>query len=192
VALGGKYVGVIEIDDKIKEGAKDALQELYSYGVQECVMLTGDSVARAESVGKEVGLTSVKAGLLPDEKLDKATELMQKGGLIYVGDGINDAPVMTAANCAVSMGQVGSDAAIEASDIVLVTDNLRLLPKARKIAKKTRTIVFENIIGSLIVKFAIMAMSIAIPSFPMIIAIFGDVGVMLLAVLNAMRTARVK
>jgi Cd2+/Zn2+-exporting ATPase len=192
VALGGTYVGVIEIDDKIKDGAKEALQELYSYGVSECVMLTGDSVARAESVGKEVGLTSVKAGLLPDEKLDEATSLMQRGGLIYVGDGINDAPVMTAANCAVSMGKVGSDAAIEASDIVLVTDNLRLLPKAKKISKKTRSIVFQNIIGSLIIKFAIMAMSIAIPSFPMIVAIFADVGVMLLAVLNAMRTSRIK
>jgi Cd2+/Zn2+-exporting ATPase len=192
VALDGEYVGVIEIDDKIKDGAKEALQELYGYGVDECVMLTGDSVARAESVGKEVGLTSVKAGLLPDEKLEEATKLMEKGGLIYVGDGINDAPVMTAANCAVSMGQVGSDAAIEASDLVLVTDNLRLLPKARKIAKKTRSIVYQNIVGSLIIKFAIMALDIAIVGFPMIVAIFADVGVMLLAVLNAMRTSRIK
>jgi Cd2+/Zn2+-exporting ATPase len=99
---------------------------------------------------------------------------------------------MTTANCAVSMGKVGSDAAIEASDIVLVTDNLNLLPKAKKIAKKTRVIVFENIIGSLLVKFAIMALSVALPSFPMIVAIFADVGVMLLAVLNAMRTGLIK
>jgi Cd2+/Zn2+-exporting ATPase len=192
VALDGEYVGVIEIDDKIKEGASQAINDLKALGVVNTVMLTGDSPKRAESVAKEIGLTEVKAGLLPDEKLDAATELMKDGGLIYVGDGINDAPVMVAANCAVSMGKVGSDAAIEASDIVLVSDNLQLLPKGKKIAKKTRTIVFENIIGSLIVKFAIMAMAIAIPEFPMIVAIFGDVGVMLLAVLNAMRTKLIK
>ena len=96
---------------------------------------------------------------------------------------------MTVADCAVSMGQVGSDAAIEASDVVLVSDNLALLPEAKMIAKGTRKIVFQNIIGSLIVKFAIMMCSVFIPSFPLIIAIFGDVGVMLLAVANAMRTA---
>jgi Cd2+/Zn2+-exporting ATPase len=192
VALDGEYVGVIEIDDKIKDGAAQAIKDLKAQGVINTVMLTGDSPKRAESVAKEVGLSGFKAGLLPDEKLDEATNLMKDGGLIYVGDGINDAPVMVAANCAVSMGKVGSDAAIEASDIVLVSDNLQLLPKGKKIARKTRTIVFENIVGSLAVKFAIMAMAVAIPSFPMIVAIFGDVGVMLLAVLNAMRAKLVK
>jgi Cd2+/Zn2+-exporting ATPase len=192
VALDGKYVGVIEIDDKIKEGAAQAIELLKAYGVTSTYMLTGDNQKRAESVASELGLTGVKAQLLPDEKLDEAVKLKESGGLIYVGDGINDAPVMTTANCAVSMGKVGSDAAIEASDIVLVTDNLNLLPKAKKIAKKTRVIVFENIIGSLLVKFAIMALSVALPSFPMIVAIFADVGVMLLAVLNAMRTGLIK
>ena len=99
---------------------------------------------------------------------------------------------MTVADCAVSMGKVGSDAAIEASDIVLVSDNLSLLPRARRIAKGTRSIVFQNIIGSLAIKFAIMILSVAIPDFPLILAIFGDVGVMLLAILNAMRTHLIK
>lgn len=192
VALDGEYVGVIEIDDSIKDGAAEALKELEKFGVKERYMFTGDTPERARGVAEELGLTGYKAGLLPDEKLAQANLLMEKGGLIYVGDGINDAPVMAAANCAVSMGKVGSDAAIEASDVVLVTDNLALLPKAKKIAKGTRFIVFQNIIFSLLIKFAVMAIDIAVPDFLMIVAIFADVGVMLLAVLNAMRTALIK
>lgn len=192
VALDGAYVGVIEIDDRIKAGAEEAIAELKKGGVAGAYMLTGDNAARADGVAKELGLDGVFAGLLPDEKLEKAKELKERGGLIYAGDGINDAPVMTVANCAVSMGRVGSDAAIEASDIVLVSDNLKALPKARKIAKGTRRIVVENIVGSLVVKFAIMALSIAIPSFPLIISIFADVGVMLVAVCNSLRTALIK
>lgn len=188
VALDGEYIGVIEIDDKIKPEAKQALSELKKQGVTHTVMLTGDGARRAKAVADSVGVDECFAALLPDEKLEKATELKAKGGLIYVGDGINDAPVMTVANCAVSMGKVGSDAAIEASDLVLVSDNLSNLPKAKKISKGTRRIVFQNIIGSLIVKFGIMALDIAIVGFPMIVAIFADVGVMLLAVLNALRT----
>ncbi|MDE7076653.1 MAG: HAD-IC family P-type ATPase, partial [Clostridia bacterium] len=192
VALDGKYVGVIEIDDRIKEGAAEAIALLKKSGVKGAYMLTGDGKARAESVAGGLGLDGVYASLLPDEKLERAQQLKEQGGLIYVGDGINDAPVMTVANCAVSMGQVGSDAAIEASDVVLVSDKLSLLPEARRVARGTRSIVMQNIIGSLIVKFAIMALSIAIPSFPLIISIFADVGVMLIAVLNALRTALIK
>ena len=192
IALGGQYVGVIEIDDLVKDGAKHSLAELKKTGVKANYMLTGDGRKRAESVAEELGLDGVYAQLLPDEKLERAQELKAQGGLIYVGDGINDAPVMTVANCAVSMGQVGSDAAIEASDIVLVSDKLSLLPEARKIARGTRRIVVENIVGSLLVKLAVMALSIAIPSFPLIASIFADVGVMLLAVLNALRTALIK
>lgn len=192
IALGGQYVGVIEIDDLVKDGAKHSLAELKKTGVKANYMLTGDGRKRAESVAEELGLDGVYAQLLPDEKLERAQELKAQGGLIYVGDGINDAPVMTVANCAVSMGQVGSDAAIEASDIVLVSDKLSLLPEARKIARGTRRIVVENIVGSLLVKLAVMALSIAIPSFPLIVSIFADVGVMLLAVLNALRTALIK
>ena len=155
-------------------------------------MLTGDGERRAQAVAGELGLDGCAASLLPDQKLEKAQALKAEGGLIYVGDGINDAPVMTVANCAVSMGKVGSDAAIEASDIVLVSDSLALLPKARRIAKGTRSIVFQNIIGSLLIKFAIMILSIVLPDFPLIVAIFGDVGVMLLAILNALRTSFIK
>lgn len=192
VALDGAYVGVIEIDDRVKDGAKQALEELKKTGIGGVYMLTGDNKPRAEAVAEELGLDGVYAQLLPDEKLERAKALKEKGGLIYAGDGINDAPVMTVADCAVSMGQVGSDAAIEASDVVLVSDNLSLLPKARRVAKGTRRIVIQNIVGSLIVKFAIMALSIAIPTFPLIASIFADVGVMLIAVCNALRTALIK
>ena len=196
VALGGKSVGYIEIDDVIKSGAREAVAELKKQGIESAVMLTGDLKARAQKIAEEVGLDGFEAELLPDEKLEKAN-LLKSGEksarkLMYVGDGINDAPVMTAADCAVSMGKVGSDAAIEASDIVLVSDNLSLLPKGKKIAKGTRRIVVENIAGSLAVKAAIMALSIAVTPFPLIVSIIADVGVMLVAVLNAMRTSLIK
>lgn len=192
VALAGKFVGFAEIDDKIKDGAREALAELKKSGVAHTEMLTGDREERAKIIAEELALDGFKAGLLPDEKLNRAVELKAEGKLIYVGDGINDAPVMTAADCAVSMGKVGSDAAIEASDIVLVSDNLRLLPKGRRIAKGTRRLVIENIAGSLIVKVAIMALSVALPTFPLLAAIAADVGVMLIAVLNALRTNLIK
>lgn len=192
VALDGGFVGYIEIDDSIKVGVKQSVAQLKAQGITYCTMLTGDSAERARSVADEVGLDGCKAGLLPDQKLEEAQKLKEKGKLIYVGDGINDAPVMTAADCAVSMGNVGSDAAIETSDIVLVSDNLALLPKGRKIAKGTRRIVMQNIIGSLVIKLAIMALDIAIPGFPLIISVVADVGVMLLAVLNAMRVSLIK
>ena len=192
VARAGKFVGFAEIDDKIKDGAREALAELKKSGVAHTEMLTGDREERAKIIAEELALDGFKAGLLPDEKLNRAVELKAEGKLIYVGDGINDAPVMTAADCAVSMGKVGSDAAIEASDIVLVSDNLRLLPKGRRIAKGTRRLVIENIAGSLIVKVAIMALSVALPAFPLLAAIAADVGVMLIAVLNALRTNLIK
>lgn len=192
VALNGEYVGAVEIDDSVKQGAGDTIVWLKKQGIVYTEMLTGDLPERAEAVAAEAGLDGFKAALLPDGKLARAEELKAKGKLVYVGDGINDAPVMACADCAVSMGGVGSDAAIEASDIVLVSDNLSLLPKGRKIAKGTRRIVYENIAGSLLVKVAIMALSIAIPAFPLIISVVADVGVMLVAVLNAMRVALIK
>ena len=190
VALGGEYLGVIEIDDKVKDGVKDAVQALKSGGITRTVMLTGDSAQRAEIIAKEAGLDEYKAQLLPDQKTEEAEKLKGEGKLLYVGDGINDAPVMTVSDCAVSMGTVGSDAAIEASDIVLVSDKISLLPKGRKIAKGTRRIVKQNIIASILVKVVIMALDIAIPAFPLIVSVIADVGVMLAAVLNAMRTMR--
>ncbi len=192
VALGGEFVGTVEIDDRVKDGAREAVQELKKSGVTYTQMLTGDRKERAAAVAESVGLDGFKAELLPDEKLEEAVSLNARGKLLYVGDGINDAPVMTAADCAASMGAVGSDAAIEASDIVLVSDNLGLIPKGRKIAKGTRRLVIENIAGSLVVKVAIMALSVAILGFPLIVSVVADVGVMLLAVLNAMRTNLIK
>ena len=202
VALDGEYVGFIEIDDAIKDGVKDAISALRASGVTYTEMLTGDLNERAQTVATEAGLDGCKAELLPDKKLERAQELKQRGKLIYVGDGINDAPVMTAADCSVSMGKVGSDAAIEASDIVLVSDNIALLPKGRKIAKGTRRIVVQNIVGSLFVKFALMLCSIVFAmlstfgvaqlEFPLIVSVIADVGVMLIAVLNAMRTSLIK
>ena len=192
VAFNGEYSGVIEIDDSVKEGVKETMVWLKSQGVVYTEMLTGDLPERAAQVAQEAGLDGFKASLLPDEKLARAEELKKKGKLIYVGDGVNDAPVMTAADCAVSMGSVGSDAAIEASDVVIVSDNVSLLPKGRKIAKGTRRIVVENIIGSLLVKLAIMSLSVAISGFPLIISVVADVGVMLLAVVNSMRTSLIK
>ncbi|MCD8373376.1 MAG: cadmium-translocating P-type ATPase [Clostridia bacterium] len=192
VALDGEYVGFIEIGDSVKAGTAEAVKDLRSQGVNYCVMLTGDNPVRAEQVAKEAGLDGFSASLLPDGKLEEAQKLKNRGKLIYVGDGINDAPVMASADCAVSMGKVGSDAAIEASDIVLVTDNLSLLPKAKKISKGTRRIVFQNIVGSLVIKLAIMILSLTLRSFPLIVAVVADVGVMLLAVLNAMRTRLIK
>lgn len=202
VALGGTYVGVIEIDDGLKEGVKEAISALKASGVNYTEMLTGDRKARAEAIAAQAGLDGCVAELLPDGKLNRAEELKTRGKLIYVGDGINDAPVMTAADCSVSMGKVGSDAAIEASDIVLVSDNISLIPKGRKIAKGTRRIVVQNIVGSLFVKFGLMlcdiiiasliACGVAVSPFPLIVSVVADVGVMLLAVLNAMRASLIK
>ncbi len=192
VAFDGQYVGVIELDDSLKEGVGEALSALRQSGVKRTVMLTGDAPARAQKITKEAGIDECFAALLPDGKLQKAEELKKDGKLMYVGDGINDAPVMTCADCAVSMGKTGSDAAIEASDVVIVTDSLSLIPKARRIARGTRSIVMQNIVGSIAVKLAVMACGIAIPAFPLIISVVADVGVMLLAVLNAMRTALIK
>ena len=192
VAYDGGYVGCIEIGDGVKADAKRAVAELKRQGVEYCTMLTGDNSARAAAVAGEVGLDGFEAGLLPDGKLECAERLRRRGKLIYVGDGINDAPVMAAADCAVSMGKVGSDAAIEASDMVLVTDNLELLPKAVRIARGTRSIVFQNIAGSLAIKLAVMVLGVAVQGFPLIAAVAADVGVMLIAVLNSMRTKLIK
>lgn len=192
VAHDGKFVGAVEIDDSVKFGVAESIAWLKEGGIIRTVMLTGDTAARAKDIAKEAGIDEVKSSLLPDEKLEEANRLKNEGKLLYVGDGINDAPVMIAADCGISMGNVGSDAAIEASDIVLVSDNLSLIPKGRKIAKRTRGIVMQNIIGSLLVKAVIMALDIAIPAFPLIVSVVADVGVMLLAVLNSMRTALLK
>ena len=186
VALGGKYLGRIEIGDRLRAEAKEAISELKALGIERTVMLTGDSRARAEKVAGELGMSEVNAGLLPDEKLEKAESLKKDGALMYVGDGINDAPVMAVADCSVSMGKLGSAAAVEASDLVLVSDNLKAIPRGIRIARKTRKIVTENIVFSIAMKAAFMVLGVA-GVMPLWLAVFADVGVMLLAVLNSLR-----
>ncbi len=186
VAKGGRYLGAIELGDKPRAEAKLALEELKGLSVSHTVMLTGDNALRAKAISNEVGMDEVNAELLPDEKVKKAKELKGLGGLTYVGDGVNDAPVMTVADCAVSMGTLGSAAAVEASDLVLISDNLRALPKAVKIAKKTRGVVLQNVLFSIVMKVAFMVLGAA-GVLPLWLAVFADVGVMLLAVLNSFR-----
>ena len=187
VAKGGKYLGCVVIEDKIKENARDALAQLKKEGISACYMLTGDSRRRAEAVAKQVGVDGVYAELLPADKLTTAQRLQEQGKLMYVGDGINDAPVLVQADAGVSMGGVGSDAAIEASEVVLMRDDLSLLPFAKKTARRTRVIVFENIVFSIAVKVIIMALGL-FNLIPLGLAVFADVGVMLLAVFNSFRT----
>ncbi len=192
VAENGSFVGAVEIEDRLREGAGDALLHLKKEGVERIAVLTGDTEARAEGMLEGLPVDEVCAGLLPAEKPLRAKELAENGKLLYVGDGINDTPVMAAADVSVAMGGLGSDAAIAASDFVLASDSLSSLPKAVKGAKKTRAIVKQNIAFSIAVKAALMTLSVVATatglfSLPIWLAVFGDVGVMLLAVLNSMR-----
>ncbi len=188
VAKGKDYLGCIEIGDRVRAESKASIEALNGMGIQ-TVMWTGDNEKRAKAIANEVGMVALNAKLLPDEKLKKAEEAKREGVLTYIGDGMNDAPVMLAADCAVSMGKLGSAAAVEASDVVLVKDDLSALPKAVKIAKRTRSIVFQNIVGSIATKVGCMALGAA-GALPLWGAVFADVGVMLLAVLNALRVKR--
>ena len=189
VAHNGKFIGSLLIADEIKEESKQLIGELNGMGCK-TVMLTGDNEAIAKSVAGEIGLTGYKASLLPQNKVEEVDNLLkakgQKDVLCFVGDGINDAPVLMRSDIGIAMGGVGSDAAIEASDIVLMKDDLRGISLAKRIAKKTMAIVLENIWFSLIVKLAILILS-AFGIANMWIAVFGDVGVAVLAILNAMR-----
>ncbi len=186
VAKNGIYLGCIEIGDTLRLETADTLRTLRTLGISRMIMLTGDNKKRAVAVANEVGMYEVNAELLPDEKLKMAQQFKRQGVLMYVGDGVNDAPVMMASDCAVSMGKLGSAAAIEASDVVLISDNLNALPKALKIAKKTRKIVMQNIVFSILMKVVFMAFG-AVGLLPLWLAVFADVGVMLLAVFNSFR-----
>lgn len=186
VAKNGVYCGALEIGDKVRAEAKATVSQLKEYGFTRIMMLTGDSEPRSYKVAHETGVQEVHATLLPDEKLRFIRELKREGMVIYVGDGINDAPVMTVADCSVSMGQLGSAAAVEASDLVLISDSLTALVHAVKIAKKTRVIVLQNIIFSILMKVIFMILGIC-GVLPLWLAVLADVGVMLLAVLNSFR-----
>ena len=186
VALDGRYLGRVEIGDRLRPEAREAIGELRALGIERIVMLTGDGNTRAESIAAEAGISETYSGLLPDEKLERAQELRREGPLMYIGDGINDAPVMAAADCSVSMGTLGSAAAVEASDLVLVSDRLTAIPECIRIARRTRRIVAQNIAFSIAMKTVFLAFGAA-GCLPLWLAVFGDVGVMLLAVLNSMR-----
>ena len=195
VALDGVYMGHIVIADRVKEGSAEAIAELKALGVARTVMLTGDQSAVAQSVAKELGVDEVHAELLPGDKVEQVERLMKQkpegAMLAFVGDGINDAPVLRRADLGIAMGGVGSDAAIEAADIVLMDDDPRKLPCAIRIARRTLRIAKQNIIFALSVKAIILIMG-AMGLANMWLAVFADVGVSFLAILNAMRAMRAK
>ena len=195
MAVGGKYAGHIVISDIIKPHAKAAIAELKKAGVDKTVMLTGDAKKVANQVAASLGIDEVYSELLPADKVEKVEELLRvklgKAKLAFVGDGINDAPVLSRADIGIAMGAMGSDAAIEAADIVLMDDDPIKIAKAIKISRKCLRIVYQNISMALVVKFACLALG-AVGIANMYLAIFADVGVMILAVLNAIRCLFVK
>ena len=190
VACNGVYVGVILVADQVKVGAKEALSKLKSVGVGKTVMLTGDGDAPAAAVAKELGVDEYHSKLLPADKVTLLEQLLeQERPVAFVGDGVNDAPVLTRADVGIAMGAMGSDAAIEAADVVLMEDDLRKLPLAMAIARKTLRIVRENIVFALAVKALCLVFS-AVGIANMWWAIFADVGVMVLCVCNAIRALK--
>ena len=190
VAINNQFKGTIIISDKIKADAKETIEKLKKNNVKKIVMLTGDKKAVGESVAKELGLDEVYTELLPNDKVEKVEELMksksEKGKLAFVGDGINDAPVLAISDIGIAMGGLGSDAAIEAADVVLMTDEPSKVVDAIKISKKTLKIVKQNIIFAIAVKILVLILS-AIGLSNMWQAVFADVGVSVLAILNALR-----
>lgn len=195
VAEDGVYKGTITISDELKEQSVQALQSLKSAGVKKTVMLTGDAESVAEKVAASLGIDEYKAGLLPIDKLDIVEKLITEssgnGVVSFVGDGINDAPVLRRADVGISMGALGSDAAIEASDVVLMDDNPLKVAEAVKISRKTMAVVKQNIVFSLGVKILVLAAGV-IGLAPLWLAVFADVGVLVLAVANSMRAGRVQ
>ena len=186
-----EYLGHIVINDQIKEDSEEAIKSLKNAGVKRLVMLTGDKKSVAENVAGKLGLTGFFAELLPADKVSKVEELLKngKGRLAFVGDGINDAPVLMRADCGIAMGAMGSDAAIESADVVLMDDKPSKIADAIKIARKTMRIVWENIVFALGVKAVILVLG-ALGIANMWLAVFGDVGVLIIAILNAMRCMR--
>ena len=195
MAVDGQYGGHIVISDVVKSHAREAVEALHKAGVEKTVMLTGDAKKVADAVAAELGVDEVHSELLPGDKVDKVESLLaQQSGqakLAFVGDGVNDAPVLGRADIGIAMGAMGSDAAIEAADIVLMDDEPLQIAKAIRISRKCIGIVYENIVFALAVKFACLVL-VAIGLADMWAAIFADVGVMVLAVLNAIRALRVK
>ena len=195
VAVDGRYAGHIVVADQLKENSVQALQELKGSGIRKTVMLTGDALPVAQAVAAQLKVDEFHAELLPGDKVEQVEQLLadkgEKETLVFVGDGINDAPVLSRADIGVAMGAMGSDAAIEAADIVLMDDDLTKLAAAIRIARKTLTIVRQNIVFALGVKFLVLGLS-AIGRANMWMAVFADVGVSVIAILNASRMLRAK
>ena len=195
VAIDKKYVGYILIADSIKKDSKKAIQNLKKNGIKQTVMLTGDRKQVGEVVAKELGIDKVYTELLPDGKVEKVEELLKekspKGKLAFVGDGINDAPVLAISDIGIAMGALGSDAAIEAADVVLMTDEPSKIVDAIHLSKKTMRIVKENIVFAILVKVIVLILS-AFGLSTMWEAVFADVGVSIIAIINALRVLRVK
>lgn len=195
VALEGKYVGYILIADKIKKDAKEAIEQLKKQHIKEIVMLTGDRKEAGEDVSKKLGIDKVYTELLPDGKVEKVEALLKekskKGKLAFVGDGINDSPVLALSDIGIAMGGLGSEVAIEAADIVIMTDEPSKIVNAMSLSKKTMRIVKENIIFAIFVKVLVLVLS-AVGLSTMWEAVFADVGVSIIAVMNALRALRVK
>lgn len=191
VIVNGEIVGRITLSDLPKEGAREAVSELKAAGIRRTVMLTGDSTKEAERIASEMGITSFRTELLPQDKVQAVEELIASGNkkTVFAGDGINDAPVLSRADVGIAMGALGSDAAIEAADIVLMDDDVRKLPIAIRLAKRTVAIVNQNIYFAIGVKVLCLVLG-AVGLSDMWLAIFADVGVMILAVLNALRAGR--
>ncbi len=195
IAIDGKYAGHIVISDVVKPQSKGAIESLKSAGIQKTVMLTGDTASVAERVAGELGIDQVYSQLLPGDKVEKVEELIkskpEKSKLAFVGDGINDAPVLSRADIGIAMGAMGSDAAIEAADVVLMDDNPMKISKAIKISKKCLGIVYQNIVFAIGIKLLCLLL-VAMGLAGMWLAIFADVGVMIIAVLNAIRALFVR
>lgn len=195
VSIDGKYAGHIIIADVVKEDAAECIKCLHAAGVGKTVMLTGDRAEVAKAVAEKLGLDEYHGQLLPEDKVNQVERLLgetsEKGKLAFVGDGINDAPVLTRADIGIAMGAMGSDAAIEAADIVLMDDKPSKIASAIRIARKTMRIVWQNIVFALGVKFAVLVLAV-VGLATMWLAVFADVGVAILAILNAMRCMRVK
>lgn len=191
VALGGKTIGALIISDTVKTDSADAIGEFKRDNIR-AVMMTGDRDEVARAVADKCGITEVHSSLLPEDKTEVIKNMQKEGAkVLYAGDGINDAPAIASADVGCAMGGVGSDAAIEAADVVIMKDSLLALVKARKHSKKVLRVALENIYGSLAVKAVLMVLSVALSAFPLWLAIIGDVGVCLVAIANAMRTLKV-
>lgn len=190
ISKGSNYIGHIVINDTLKPDSAKAIAELKNIGVKKCVMLTGDSAKNAEDIGKQAGVDEIHSGLLPAQKVEQLEKLISEGcKTAFAGDGINDAPVLARADVGIAMGALGSDAAIESADVVLMDDSLLKLPTAIRISRRTMRIVRQNIVFALAVKAVILVLG-ALGIAGMWLAMLGDVGVMVLAVLNAMRAMK--